>query len=461
MNMANFSNGKIKKIKTKQDILNDLIQRFMPQVPQTQKFSPISPVIQRPSPYIDRAVPPKETEVTKVTEDVKVTETGTGKRTGTGTGKRTGTGTGKRTGPAKIAATGPETKESPLKRFISDPKTYEILTSIASIASAYEGEDKLAEVLSNISGRIGEGREAKRQTKEDALAAKLEGERDATLKGMEIGSQINKYRAAQTKGLIPLSNTDSGLIKEISNDPLAKMGLVQKINGELFIDTSKTEDYYNKREGSTQKLNTRISDTRNIVNKLDKLYATDLKTIGTFDAGVFNVSAHKVASILGFSQKEQDELSNMESLEADKFRTLFTMMRDPKTGATGFGALSLAELETVKNMLVNLGRQQSPEQYRNNLLTLKNYLEKGTLTAQKQYKKKYTNKNMDTYISSDERYKKEQQKKEPPVATDIKIQPNINTPPISSVIQRPSSYIDRAVPLGASLSSGFILEGFD
>lgn len=234
MNMANFSNGKIKKIKTKQDILNDIMQRYMPQVPQTQKFSPISPVIQRPSPYMDRAVPPKETEVidTKVTEKVE---------TGTGTG--TGTGTEIRTVPAQREAlnvdpTKPDSKESPLKRFISDPKTYEILTSIAAIASAYEGDDKLAEVLSGISGRIGEGREAKRQTKADALAEKLEGERVATLKGMEIEADenqegnkiINKQISDFNNEINELRKTGYKVLQENQKGSISKAFLIDQLN---------------------------------------------------------------------------------------------------------------------------------------------------------------------------------------------------------------------------------------
>jgi len=176
--------------------------------------------------------------------------------------------------------------------------------------------------------------------------------------------------------------------KNIINDPaaIAKGIIIQdETNPSNIFVKSEGQDYnryVDQKRKETSEYKTQKSQTELLSKKIDNIVASDdvYKVLGIRKIGPFNVKRTSIAKVFGLSADQMDSLANINTISAEKFRRLFTDLRDPKTGATGFGSLSEAELKVVSDMLVNLETSQSEMQFKNNLQTLKNYIEDTAIT---------------------------------------------------------------------------------
>ena len=125
--------------------------------------------------------------------------------------------------------------------------------------------------------------------------------------------------------------------------------------------------------------------------KIDNiLYDEDVyKVLGIRRIGPFNIKRTSLAKVFGLTEGQMNDLAKIDSISSDKFARLFADLRDPKTGATGFGSLSEAELKVVSDMLVNLETSQSEEQFKANLQILKDYMEDTAITKGQELTESY------------------------------------------------------------------------
>jgi hypothetical protein len=258
------------------------------------------------------------------------------------------------------------------------------LTQVAG-ASPYVGagiaEQSQRSYEQDIAGQQEQDRLLREQTKQyqdwlknQALIRKYEAE------AKESEASAKQKQMSPYEGYRPANVEDQ---KNIINDPAAiSKGIViqDETNPSNVFVKSEGQDYnryVDQKRKETSEYKTQKTQTELLSKKIDNIVASDdvYKVLGIRKIGPFNVKRTSIAKVFGLSADQMDNLANINTISAEKFRRLFTDLRDPKTGATGFGSLSEAELKVVSDMLVNLETSQSEMQFKNNLQTLKNYIE--------------------------------------------------------------------------------------
>ena len=308
----------------------------------------------------------------------------------------------------------PVQQESQLRRLLTDPKTYETIANLGAAYSAYKGNVPLAETLSGIAGNIQTERVGREEAQRKALDPSrqiLNMQRMAQAEKFEAEKQLAEKQAGQIGTQLfgeGFRNIEKDSVhKDILDDPLAKqIGIVSDRTIEempnlagLTKETKDIKDYREQKNLAIKNFNNTLTDTKNIVKKTNNLLESDLsKLVGVKRFGPFNVEKKKLASVLGLSQSQMNDLINIENLSADKFRNLFTSLRSPKTGATGFGSLSQNELKVVSDMLISLNTAQSEEQFKEGLFTLRDYFEDRAIEKQNDIIRDYGSENIETYI---------------------------------------------------------------
>jgi hypothetical protein len=110
------------------------------------------------------------------------------------------------------------------------------------------------------------------------------------------------------------------------------------------------------------------------------------RMVGMMKVGAFNIPKGETKTKLKLA--DQDDIAFMETLKtiaADKFLTTLKNTRSEKTGATGFGQLNATEFKTLERSITSLKETQSPEVFRENLLTIKGILERGARRAERDF----------------------------------------------------------------------------
>lgn len=253
-----------------------------------------------------------------------------------------------------------------------------------------------------------EAQRALYETQQKAEAEKAERDRRLKLNDPKNIALINKYEAeakqaqAEAKRLqmSPYDNyrpTDISTQQNIINDPAAiAKGIVipDKSNPSNVFVTTKGDDYtkyVDQKRKETSEYEKEKKQTLLLSKKIDKIIDDEdvYKVLGITKIGPFNVKRTSIAKVFGFTEQQMNDLANIDSIKSDKFARLFADLRDPKTGATGFGSLSEAELKVVSDMLVNLETSQSEDQFKNNLQKLKDYMEERAITKGQELNQNY------------------------------------------------------------------------
>jgi hypothetical protein len=215
--------------------------------------------------------------------------------------------------------------------------------------------------------------------KNQALTRKYEAETEESL------ASAKQLQMSPYEGYRPANVEDQ---KNIINDPAAiSKGIIiqDETNPSNIFVKSEGQDYnryVDQKRKETSEYKTQKSQTELLSKKIDNIVASDdvYKVLGIRKIGPFNVKRTSIAKVFGLSEDQLDSMAKIDSISSDKFARLFADLRDPKTGATGFGSLSEGELKVVSDMLVSLEKSQSEIQFKNNLQTLKNYIEKRAIT---------------------------------------------------------------------------------
>lgn len=256
-------------------------------------------------------------------------------------------------------------------------------------------------------------RKAVAEAEKDRLASIAALEKEERKRLQELNDPKNialrkKYEAeaeeaqAQAKQLqmSPYENyrpADITTQQNIINDPaaIAKGIIIEDKSNPSNVFVSTQGDNYNKyvdqRRKETSEYKKQKEQTKLFSKKIDNMIDDKdvYKILGVRRFGPFNIKRESLAKIFGFSGEQMNDLANIKSISSDKFARLFADLRDPKTGATGFGSLSEAELEVVSNMLVNLEKSQSETQFKTNLQTLKDYMEERAITKGQELSESY------------------------------------------------------------------------
>lgn len=253
-----------------------------------------------------------------------------------------------------------------------------------------------------------EAQRALYETQQKIEAEKAERKRLQELNDPKNIALRKKYEAeaeeaqAQAKQLqmSPYENyrpADITTQQNIINDPAAiAKGIIikDKSNPSNVFVTTKGDNYnkyVDQRRKETSEYKKQKKQTQLLSKKIDNiLYDEDVyKVLGIRKIGPFNIKRTSLAKVFGLTEGQMNDLANIKSISSDKFARLFADLRDPKTGATGFGSLSEAELEVVSNMLVNLEDSQSEKQFKTNLQILKDYMEDTAITKGQELTESY------------------------------------------------------------------------
>ena len=250
------------------------------------------------------------------------------------------------------------------------PETWRTAADLMAIASA-PYSPQLAETYSGISGRIGDRMEARNKTisdKDRALTDKYLADEQLAL------AQAKALTDNPTEGYNFISKEKYDRLK---NNPSYGYSLKTKIvDGETKYEQSKTDG---------EKLADNFVPQRNKVikghreakllnDKVDLVLNSNFEDVlGTYEiAGLINVSKERLRGATGkLTAENRAVLGAIDSLRNQNTIKTLIDMRSDKTGATGFGQLNEKEFEALKNAIVSLRTDQTPEQFIANINTIK------------------------------------------------------------------------------------------
>lgn len=250
------------------------------------------------------------------------------------------------------------------------PETWQIAADLGALTNA-SANPELAAQLSKISGSIGDRIKASNKTisnKDLALTDKYIAE--------------TGLHTAQAKALT--DNPTEGynfITKEkydrLKNNPSYGYSLkTKKVNGETKYEQSTT--------GATKLGDNFVPQRKKVIkghreaklinDKVDLILNSNFEDVlGTYEiAGLINVSKERLKGATGkLTAENRAVLGAIDSLRNQNTINTLIEMRSDKTGATGFGQLNEKEFEALKNAIVSLRTDQTPEQFIANINTIK------------------------------------------------------------------------------------------
>lgn len=298
-----------------------------------------------------------------------------------------------------------------LKNIAKDPSTYSKLASVASVVAAAEGENTAADALSNISSRIDQNVRSRDTAKATVEAQKIKSQADAEKAAKDRAAQI---KAAEIRGLAakkleqseyepPEDFVPANEFQTFFVDPRAqKINLftVDKETGNRYVNNKKVEDYLDKKDLATNKLQANIVDAKIRNEQINKVI-TDPKLqeiIGTVDIGPLSVRREFIASLGGTPEEVQTLLSIIDTTDSDKvLETLKKLKSQSPLGSTGFGQLTEKELILISNAFINLNTAQDFKTFVTNLKKIDETFSNATQREQTKYLEDYTGEGIELY----------------------------------------------------------------
>ncbi len=251
-----------------------------------------------------------------------------------------------------------------------NPETWKIAADLGALTNA-SANPELAAQLARISGSIGDRIEASNKTisnKDRALTGKYLADEQLAL------AQAKALTDNPTEGYNFISKEKYDRLK---NNPSYGYSLkTKKVNGETKYEQSTT--------GATKLADNFVPQRNKVIkghreaklinDKVDLILNSNFEEVlGTFEiGGLINVSKERARKYTGtLSAENRSILGAIDSLRNQNTIKTLIDMRSDKTGATGFGQLNEKEFEALKNAIVSLRTDQTPEQFIANINTIK------------------------------------------------------------------------------------------